>query len=219
MTVLHAVEIPANHRSLESADGSRVAIEGEPGEERLRVRDRHGALIFDYDPDSGRATLSVPGDLSLATEGTLDLAAARGVCVTSPGPVAFHSSTVVSAGVSHEGRFSGMRAVPQMLGLSGRRLDVTADEARLAVTRSELLGERAHATVERVKVTATRIETVAERAIQRFKNVYEHVDELKQQRLGRLRALVRGAIDLRGASATVIAEREVKIDGERIHLG
>ena len=137
----------------------------------------------------------------------------------SSGPVAVQSATCASVGTMSGGRFAGLRALPGKLGLTGRRLEVAADDAELDLLRASLRGERVDAAIERVRVTAERVETIADRAVQRFKNVFEKVEGLKQQRLGRLRALVGESIEWQSQRATLVTEREVRIDGEQIHLG
>jgi hypothetical protein len=213
-------EVPSHEevQRLESRTGASLELARDGVSERLRVRDGGGRLIFEHDPESGKTTLSVAGDLSLHAGGQLDLVAVRGVRLMSPGPVTLESQTLLRAGVTGP-RFAGLRALPGKLVLTGRRLEAAAERANMAFERLEARGKQWEAAAEQVKLTASRLETVADRVLRHAKNVYDRVDELKQERLGRLRTLVRDAIDLRGKAATLVTEGEIRIDGERIHLG
>lgn len=221
--MLHALESPIaaeTARNLRSDSGAAVEVAETAEGERLRVRDSAGAILFEYDPASGRSVLRVPeGNLSVETQGVLDLVGARGVRIASGGPVSIESATAVQAGVTRGGVFAGLRALPERLVLSGRRLAVAAARADLDLEHARYRGADVDATVGEVRVHAHKLETVAERVISRARNVFERVEKLKQLRVGRLRTLVDDSIDFRAKSATLVTQKEVRIDGERIHLG
>lgn len=110
--------------------------------------------------------------------------------------------------------------------IAGRKVAVLAPEVSLASERTKLLfgeaevrGIRVTAAVEQVFVVAERLEQVASSVFQRAKRVLRHVEDLEQLTAGRVRTLVEGAYSLKGEQASIQATDEVKIDGERVHLG
>jgi lipopolysaccharide export system protein LptC len=64
-----------------------------------------------------------------------------------------------------------------------------------------------------------KIETIATRILERAKNVYRNVEELQQTRANRVRTLVQGTYQLNSETSYIKSEKNVNIDGERIHLG
>jgi hypothetical protein len=70
-----------------------------------------------------------------------------------------------------------------------------------------------------VRIEADKVETVARSVFERFVNAYRWVKETLQTRAGRTRTVVEGHSTLRAERIVEIAEKDVKIDGEKIHLG
>ncbi len=63
------------------------------------------------------------------------------------------------------------------------------------------------------------LETRATRVVTRAKNLYQQVEELAQTQAGRLRLVADGAFHLHARRALVKADEDVKLRGEKIHLG
>lgn len=70
-----------------------------------------------------------------------------------------------------------------------------------------------------VKIAADRLETVAKTVLERFATATRWVKETFQLRVGRWRTRVDGTYTLQADRIREVAERDVKIDGERINLG
>lgn len=217
MLALAKEETPA----LIASDGSRAELAGPHGEERLAVRDARGALLFEYEPSSGRASVYVPaGDLRLCAGGDIELvaggailaASAHGVAVSSSGPVSLESK-------SAEGPRAGMRLAAGELALAGEALSVGAERARFRLRDTTVEGVRAAAVFGEARLAVEKLETVAGRVIARAKHVFERVEELHELRAGRFRAIVKKTLDLKAEAATLRAERDVRIDGDKINLG
>lgn len=110
---------------------------------------------------------------------------------------------------------------------ASRRVRLRADEAleahtpRAALTALDatVTARALTTTVETARTVAAVIDTTVERAVTRAKNVFEEVEELSQTRAGRVRTLVRGALHVFAKRAVFKADDDVKIKGERIHLG
>jgi hypothetical protein len=55
--------------------------------------------------------------------------------------------------------------------------------------------------------------------VERVKNAYREVEELAQTRAGRVRVVARAAMHLISGRTVIKAEQDVKVKGEKIHLG
>lgn len=103
--------------------------------------------------------------------------------------------------------------------LKASEVALTSERAKMLVGEAELRGFRVTTAVEQVFVVAERLEQVASSVFQRAKRVMRHVEDLEQLTAGRVRTLVEGAYSVKGERASIQAKDEVKIDGERVHLG
>lgn len=135
-----------------SKDGASAEVREVEGGERLRITDREGAMLLEYDPATGRAVLNVPA-------GNLVLSAPRGdVDIVAGGRVRLHGDREVA--------------------LSGARGAFAFGEATLSSMRASLNVESARAVFGRVETVATEI---VQRAKNVFRRV-EEVDDLSAGR-------------------------------------
>ena len=174
-----------------TADGASARVE--PDGETLSVRDRSGRLLFQYDAATGRGTLLVPeGDLRLsAPKGAIELEAAKGIRAVTAGE----------------------------LSLSGDTLCVEARESRLRLGEAHAWADSLHTVVERAELRFGQLVRRAERVIEQADNVYQRVSELYELKAGRLRSLVKEGIWFKGNELTLLANKDVRVDGEHINLG
>ena len=70
-----------------------------------------------------------------------------------------------------------------------------------------------------LRLTARRMEAVIETMVSKARNVFQRVEELTQVQTGRLRTLVKGAFLVKARNASMKAEKDFKVDGQKIHLG
>lgn len=214
---------PAPAPAVATRDGASVGVTERDGRDVLELRDPAGQVIASYDPAAARLTLIAPaGDLALhAPAGHIDLVAARGVRCVSAGEVSVQSASGVtlSARSPAGGAPAAVRVDPEQVTLAGERLGVAARRADLRVAEGRYTGEGVSAVVQRVELTLGRIETVAERVLSRARSAFHQVEELHQLRAGRARALIAGAFQLHARSASLDADEDVRIDGDKINLG
>lgn len=179
--------------SCQAGDGSQAGLERDQGRERLVVRDARQRLLFAYEPASGRCVISVPtGDLVLrAPDGRIELEAADGVRVRSEATV-----------------------------------EVDADLVRTRVRRAEVQLEEGQVeaavlttSFRRLRQTVDVLELKAGRVVERAKESYRDIEGLAQTRAGRIRQVSEQAVHLLGRRLLLRAERDVKLDGDKIHLG
>lgn len=122
----------------------------------------------------------------------------------------------------------GLRlAVQEELTLAaGRQLSIVAPEVSLQAARAslglgmlQLAAGLIEATLEQVKTTVGFLDTVAQRVRLKAGSVHRQVEDLEHLQAGQVNYAVKGVLNLHGKHAVVSALSEVRIDGERIHLG
>lgn len=132
------------------------------------------------------------GDVRLeVTEGALDLVARDGVRLRTEARVDIAAETI----------------------------EAHARFAELHIDESKLVGRAVTTAVETVVVVAERVETEAVHIVERAKAAYREIEDIAQTRAGRFRAIARGTLSLFGKSASLVAEEDAKIDGEKVLLG
>lgn len=118
-------------------------------------------------------------------------------------------------------------AVPEELMLAaGRQLSAVAPEvsvqaaqASFALGALQLAAGLVEATVDRVKTLAGFLDTVAERVRLKAVSSHREVEDLEHLQAGQLYYSIKNVLNMRGKHAVMSAESEVRVDGERIHLG
>lgn len=137
-------------------------------------------------------TLSFTGDTHIQTrDGRLQITAGEGLDIGSTGD----------------------------LNLTAARCELTADEARFQVTHAAVSGASAELHWEKLRIIAGAIDTIADRVSQRLKRCYRWVEDIDQLKAGQLYYLVKNVLTLRSKHSTMTAKGEMKIDGERVHMG
>ncbi|NUU02188.1 DUF3540 domain-containing protein [Herbaspirillum robiniae] len=120
------------------------------------------------------------------------------------------------------------------LTVSGRQLEMAATEGLtlqaptlgVAALRGEMKfgsletsAQQVQARFGAVSLMARVLNSTVDRLVQKAKNSLRWTEGLDETRAGRVRAQVQGRHEIRAGHATVIAEGQVKIDGEKIDLG
>lgn len=70
-----------------------------------------------------------------------------------------------------------------------------------------------------VEIVATRIELTGRHLIERFQSVTQWITDSLHRRVGRMHTTVEGDYELHAKRITEIADEDVSIDGQTIHLG
>lgn len=209
--VVRAASDGAEHAPsrVQAKSGAHAELVVVDGREQLELRDSASRLLLRHDSESGRTTLICErGDLAFsAPEGDIELSAGGEVRVQGEGGVQ------VSGGSA---RFSLRGALAK---LSSGALDVSTQRADLGVRDLAYAGERLRARLADSKLVVERVETVASQLTERCKEALREVEGLSQLRAGRVRSLIKEALFVRAGHASIEAEEEIKIDGQRVHLG
>jgi len=72
---------------------------------------------------------------------------------------------------------------------------------------------------EKIATIAGAIETVCERLVERLDRSYRRIRDFEETRIGRVRMVVEGLFQLTAKNANMKAEKRLKMDAEKIHLG
>jgi hypothetical protein len=110
-------------------------------------------------------------------------------------------------------------AAAKDVSLAARELNIHSLQSEVSVHHLVFSGGFWLGQVEKLRFLATTFDSVVERLSQRVKRSYRTVEEIDQLRAGRLDYLIDKLLSLRGKYSMLTAKEDVKIDGERIHMG
>lgn len=208
-------------QTLKSAQGAVAKKQIKDGQEILSIEDEQGHLLFEYDVSEKKSKLyAAQGDLSLiATEGDIELVSGKNIRCKSLGGIIMESATAAQLRVASEDDQSAVSLTDKGLLLSSKKIGLKAESAKLEIEHSQFEGKTFKGVLDRSKLFVGKIETVAVRIMERAKNVYRQVEELQQTRANRVRTLVEGTYQLNSDTTYIKSEKNVNIDGEKIHLG
>jgi hypothetical protein len=109
---------------------------------------------------------------------------------------------------------------------AGRELSAVAPQVTVQAVRAgftfgalQLAAGLVEATVDQVKTIAEFLDTVATRVRLKAGSSHREVQDLEHLQAGQLNYAVKTVLNMRGKHAVLSAESEVRLDGERIHLG
>lgn len=212
--MLAARKLDSTPPEISTRDGASARVEPHGEGEILTVRDRVGRVLFQYDAETGRGSLIMPeGDLRLcAPRGSIELVAAHEIRAVSGGEIALTSATAASLRVEGDEAASAVQ-------LDGGALRVEAAESDLSLGDAQARAGSLRAAVESAELTFGTILRSAGRVIDQAENLYQRVSELCEVKAGRLRALVRESVWVKGEDVTLLANKDVRVDGEHINLG
>lgn len=198
-------------------DGTSAGLEATGA---LTIRDPLGRLLFEHDPETGVSTLSAPdGGLTLAAPaGRVRIRARDGVDIESGGVASVtarsHRLTAVRGGDRATLALDPKEArlAADAIALEGRRGDLRLEETRLE-------GKTLDARLDTAVLAAERAETTIGRLASNLKRVLSRIEDVWDLRAGRARVVTEGTWHQKSERAIILADRDVRIDGERIDLG
>ena len=197
--------------------GAYAALEGE----EIRVYSRRDELLFAYDPKAETARLHVAvGDLELSAARDIRLEAGRAVRVGARNVELSSLEGVRCRVAAAAGALRSVFGVSSRgVQIEGEALDVRSSHANVNIDEQRYRGRRVDADVGMVRVVAKKTEHVVRTIIEKAVAVYRSAEDLTQTKTGRLKTLVRETFHLRSRRTRMKSEKDVKIDGEQIHLG
>jgi hypothetical protein len=203
--------------------GNYAQVVKHEGSEKLQVRDKQDNLIFEYDAEQRRATLSVmDGDLCLnAPNGEIQLFSSAGIRCSSLGPVNIDSRSEVNVSVPcvTAAPESKLQLTAQAATLAAPTCHINAKQANLLAEHTKFEGESLTATLSRSRLVIERLETIAGRVLQRAKDVFYRVENLQHTQAKSIRTTASTDYYLKSKHADIQAKDDIKINGDKIHLG
>ena len=143
-------------------------------------------------PGRQDATIRLDTGLRLTLEkGRLSLAAEEGISLASPGDI----------------------------GLTSTEMTVHTSKGQVTAGTLFFSGSFWTGQVDRLRMLAAHVETCIQSLTQQIQRCYRRVEGTDCLRAGRLDYLVDKLLSLRGKHSMITAREDVKIDGERIHMG
>ncbi|VBB46662.1 conserved hypothetical protein [uncultured Desulfatiglans sp.] len=118
--------------------------------------------------------------------------------------------------VSQEGIDLGAN---QDIQLTASALEVHAARGKVIMERAAFLGSFLEVQAARVRLLAGILESVAERLTQKIKRSYRVIEESEHVKAGSLDYFARKWLSFKGRYTLLTAREDVKVDGERIHIG
>jgi hypothetical protein len=127
-----------------------------------------------------------------------------------------------------------MRSEAGTLALEAENLELVATRsARMVAPRVDLCGTRgsarftsfsllcrvAGAYAEKITAVADVLDSVAGRLTQRARDCFRWVERIDQTKAGSITHIAEGRFAVKAGNASLLADKDVKIDGEKIHLG
>ncbi|MBC2714112.1 MAG: DUF3540 domain-containing protein [Desulfobacteraceae bacterium] len=205
------------------SDGTFASLNNSEKGQTLCVYSNNNALLFEYNPDTKKARIFSNAENVVfdAPKGNIELNAA--------GNIRLKGQQVELTGRSGV----GLSVVGQMfeklksdLSLKPGKIDITSQELRVSARRTSVFLEEARnnikavvSRIESVKLVAGKLETTASSIIEKAINTYRTTENLNQVKAGRMRMLIHKTFHLKSKSSIIKAEDDVKIKGEKIHLG
>lgn len=103
--------------------------------------------------------------------------------------------------------------------IAAASFDLTAGRGHVNAAELTLTNRRADMVTDEARMVAGSVTTIADRWTQRLKLSFRWIEELEQTSAGQLVQKVRDLFSLQSRQAVLTAKQDVKIDGERIHMG
>jgi hypothetical protein len=170
-------------------------VKPQAGDKIMYTRDPEGGcyiLAILERPTGSDALLSFPGDVTVQSKkGNVSITAASGIDLATGSTISMRASEV----------------------------SVSAVNGRLNVLDLQAIGDSFTGTLNRVHLISDAVDVVAQRVTQRLKSCYRWVEEIEHIMAGQMIHKVSNLFSVRARQTAITAKDDVKIDGERVHLG
>lgn len=178
----------------------------------VQARRAAGCLLT---PESGDRVLLAEDELGTGYILTvLERDEKRTAIIDVPGDVTLKAGGQATV-VAGELLLAGKEAV----NLAAPMFSLRAKAGNLEVGSLSFLGRQAQIRVEKVKTALGALDSSVGRVVERILRRYSRIEELADERYGRLRCLVRESLSMKGKSVSLKAEERMGIDGKKIDIG
>jgi len=112
------------------------------------------------------------------------------------------------------------------VGLTGKRIDLASHDLSLRSVRGEVairnftfLGCIVKGHIKSIKIVAETVTNVVGRLVQRIRSSCRQIEDSEHVSAGRIKCIAEKSLLLKAKRSSLIAEKKVKIDAEKINLG
>jgi len=217
--VLNAVQLPP---TLAVDAGVYASVSGKGRKKSLQIFSGEDKLLFEYEPDTDRISLHMDSPNLEVRNKTGDM------CFNTDGHLRMKARSIELEGRHriHMGLGQASGRKPSEISLERNRVRLEGEEACIHAGRGDFrfaemcyTGKRFIGNVVHASLVARRMESTIRTIVSKAKNVYQKVDELAQLKAGRVRNLVGGSYHLKAEHVLVKAEKDYKVNADKIHLG
>lgn len=113
----------------------------------------------------------------------------------------------------------GIRLAGKEIALSSQSLQVDSLKGKARIVDFSFLGRVLNSRVQKVRWVSETWDSVVDRLTQRAKRSYRWIEDHERTRAGRITCLVKDTLYMKGKRSSIMAEKKIKMDAEKIHLG
>jgi len=209
-------------KSLNLSGGTRAQISGPQDEQTIQIFSNKRELLFEYNEKEGKARINLEsGDIEFISQrGNINFFAGQDILLHGKTVGITGQSGIVLGILNTLNKIqSAFTLKPRQIGLQSPEIDIEAIKGNIKIEKTNVTGEQFAGKFNFVNLSMDRFETFAQTVIQKARNVYHTVSELSQFQTGRMRTLVKSTFHLKSKKVFLKAEEDVKVRGEKIHLG
>lgn len=205
-----------------TAEGTYALTNTHENGETLSVYSNSNELLFEYNPNIHKARV---------------FSEAENIVFEAPkGNIEFNAAGKIHL-KGHQVEFSGRSGIDLSVGqlyeknraalaVKPGKIDVSSQEVKISARRVGLFIEEARNNIKSffsrigtARLIVGKLETTATSIIEKTENAYRTIDKLNQVKSGRMRMLIHNTFNLKSKTTVIKAEDDVKVKGEKIHLG
>lgn len=136
------------------------------------------------------------------------------------------TSLVFEEGLSIKIQNGDFKVAAENIQFAGREFSLSTAEIRIDSLKGRVrimdlsfLGKALNSQVRRIRWAAEFCDSVVNRLSQRVQRSYRFIEDFEQTRAGRVLCLVKNTLFMKGKQSIITAEKRIKMDAEKIHLG
>ncbi len=205
-----------------TAEGTYALKNSHEDGETLGVYSKNNELLFDYNSNTKKARIFSKAENVVfeAPKGNIEFNAAgkihfRGHQVELSG----RSGIDVSVGQLFEKARAGLTIKPGKIDVSSQEIKISARRAGLFIEEVRNNIKAVFSRIGSARLIVEKLETTASSIIEKTENAYRTIENLNQVKSGRMRMLIHNTFHLKSKTTVIKAEDDVKVKGEKIHLG
>jgi hypothetical protein len=105
------------------------------------------------------------------------------------------------------------------ISIQAPKVNTVAKEQLLITEEIKLMSDKAHVNVTEVSLIAKNVITAFDQLTQHAKNVMRVVENMETLQIGHLVKHIKKTLTIRTGQAVISAEKDMRLDAERIHMG